>query len=117
MYSDLKDKVALITGAGKRTGIGYAMAEKLASCGAHVVITDVGRDIAPEGQVKTGTHEEMAQLASELAESHGVKTLSIELDVTDGFSVQAMIDTLFSDRSKKIAGRNEIQNEKRFEPL
>jgi len=31
MYDDLKGKTAFITGAGKRTGIGFAIAEKLAS--------------------------------------------------------------------------------------
>ena len=32
MYSDLKGKTAIITGSGKRSGIGYAIAEKLAAC-------------------------------------------------------------------------------------
>ena len=31
MYQDLKGKTAIVTGAGKKTGIGYAIAEKLAS--------------------------------------------------------------------------------------
>jgi len=30
MLTDLKDKVVLITGSGKKSGIGYAMAGKLA---------------------------------------------------------------------------------------
>ncbi len=32
MYNDLKGKTALITGSGKRSGIGFAIAEKLSSC-------------------------------------------------------------------------------------
>ncbi len=31
IYNDLKGKTAIVTGAGKKTGIGYAIAEKLAS--------------------------------------------------------------------------------------
>ena len=42
MYKDLEGKTAVVTGSGKRTGIGYAIAEKFASCGAHVVIADLG---------------------------------------------------------------------------
>ena len=42
MYDDLKGKTALITGAGKKTGIGLAIAEKMASCGANVILADLG---------------------------------------------------------------------------
>ena len=31
MYEDLKGKTAIITGSGKKTGIGYAIAKKLAN--------------------------------------------------------------------------------------
>jgi NAD(P)-dependent dehydrogenase (short-subunit alcohol dehydrogenase family) len=40
MYLDLKGQTALVTGAGKKTGIGYAIAEKLAQSGANVVLAD-----------------------------------------------------------------------------
>ena len=40
MYQDLKGQTALVTGAGKKTGIGYAIAEKLAQSGANVVLAD-----------------------------------------------------------------------------
>ena len=42
MYEDLKGKTALITGSGKRTGMGYAMAEILAGAGTNVIIADLG---------------------------------------------------------------------------
>ena len=40
MYDDLKDKVALVTGSGKRTGIGFAIARKLAALDCTTVVQD-----------------------------------------------------------------------------
>ena len=55
MHEDLKGKTALITGAGKKTGIGYAIAERLASLGCHVIIADLGRLPGTASSVRTGT--------------------------------------------------------------
>lgn len=46
MKDILKDKVAVVTGAGLLTGIGYATVVKLASMGATVVATDI--EITPQ---------------------------------------------------------------------
>ena len=43
MYKNLEGKTALLTGSGKRTGIGFAIAEKMAACGSNVVVTDLGK--------------------------------------------------------------------------
>lgn len=40
MYN-LEDKVAVVTGAGRRGGIGAAVARRLAQDGAHVVVGDI----------------------------------------------------------------------------
>lgn len=63
MLADLKGKTALVTGAGKKTGIGYAIARKLAQAGAQVVIADLpgwprcsaGPAIAPANMPCTGS--------------------------------------------------------------
>jgi len=90
MYPDLQGKTALVTGSGKRTGIGHAIAEKLASCKANVIIADLG---APtESAVPTGTQDEMERIASELADKHGVKTLAVPLDVCDAAAITAMVE-------------------------
>jgi NAD(P)-dependent dehydrogenase (short-subunit alcohol dehydrogenase family) len=50
-----EDKVAVVTGAA--SGIGYAMAERFAQEGMHVVLADIERDAlarAETGLLKTG---------------------------------------------------------------
>jgi NAD(P)-dependent dehydrogenase (short-subunit alcohol dehydrogenase family) len=91
MYSDLKAKTALVTGSGKRTGIGFAIAEKLASCGANIIIADLGALTCEDAQVKTATWGEMYSIAEELTERFGVKSLAVNLDVTRNDSIGQMI--------------------------
>jgi len=64
MYKDLEGKTALVTGSGKRSGIGFAIAEKMASCGAKVIIADLGRNPGNKSGVKLGTREEMESIAA-----------------------------------------------------
>lgn len=94
MHEDLKGKTALITGAGKRTGIGYAVARRLASLGCRVVIADLGSPPEKACPVRTGTQEEMEAIAAEMAERCGVTAIAVEVDVTDPASVTRMADEL-----------------------
>jgi len=94
MYPDLKGKTAIVTGAGKKSGIGYSIAERLASCGCHVVIADLGRAPSPEEPLKTATREEMAVITDELAKTYGVRTLAAAVDVTNGADIEAMASTV-----------------------
>ncbi len=89
---ELKDKTALITGSGKKSGIGYAIAKKLASLGANIVIADFGNAMGFDADVGTGSTAEMDQIAAELAQEFQVKTLAVNLDVTDTKTVEAMKD-------------------------
>src|SRR5829696_5218358 len=63
----LADRVAIVTGGSR--GIGKAVVELLASCGAHVVV-DYVRD------------EDAATATVNLAESHGVKAIALQADVS-----------------------------------
>ena len=92
MYPDLKGKTAIVTGSGKKTGIGCAIARKLAESGANIIIADLG---APEsqgaaGQVRTATSGEMQAIAAEISDAFGVRCRSTPLDVTDNESVSAL---------------------------
>ena len=94
MYEDLKGKTAIITGSGKKTGIGYAIAKKLASCGSHVIIADMGQPPVPEAAVNTGTREQMDIISTELAQTYGVKTLAVAVDVTDNGAIGEMMEKI-----------------------
>jgi len=71
----LKDKIALVTGAGK--GIGKEIALELARNGANVVVTDITDDVI-------GVAKQI--------ETSGGKALPIKCDVTNPKEVQAAID-------------------------
>ena len=92
MYTEFKGKTAMITGAGKDTGIGFGMAKKMASCGANVVMTDLGAP--PENApIEYGSMEKLEKIARDLGARYGVKVLALEMDVTDTDSVNAAMST------------------------
>lgn len=74
MRVDLKDKVALVTGAG--SGSGQAIALKLAENGADVVVNDIV--------------EPAARAVAERIQRSGRRALAVVADVTDFDAVQAM---------------------------
>ena len=90
MYSDLKGKTAVITGAGKKDGIGYAIATKLAAGGANVVLADRVESEVEDNPLKTGNRDEMTALARGLAETYAIAALALDVDVTDNRTVEHM---------------------------
>ena len=90
MTHDFKGKTALITGAGKKSGIGYAIARKLAHDGANVIIADLGTPPEDSGIVATGTTAEMNEIALALKTEFKVETMAVSMDVTDTASLERM---------------------------
>lgn len=74
-------KTAVITGSGRRGGLGEAIAKKLASEGANIVISDIGksRDSAT-GAEHIGSSDEMESIADEMREM-GVESSTCDCDV------------------------------------
>ena len=95
MYLDLKGQTALVTGAGKKTGIGYAIAEKLAQSGANVVLADfLPGEEEKDALLVSGDRKEMTTLADSLASQHGIKAMFAEVDVTSTASVDKMAEAV-----------------------
>jgi NAD(P)-dependent dehydrogenase (short-subunit alcohol dehydrogenase family) len=90
-------KLALVTGASKPTGIGCAIALKLASEGASVAVTDLCEQLEGyPGYPRMGSNDELTALADKIA-GLGVKSLAIPLDVTSPASVAAMADRVAAE--------------------
>lgn len=75
-HMDLKDKVAIVTGAQR--GIGKACAIKLAQLGARVVVTDI-------------SEENCSEVVSEI-QKQGGEALSFKMDVTDLDNIKEVKD-------------------------
>jgi meso-butanediol dehydrogenase/(S,S)-butanediol dehydrogenase/diacetyl reductase len=67
MTGVLAGKVAVVTGSGRRKGLGEAIARRLAADGAAVVLSDIGRAVdAATPVAMIGAQDEMAAIADDL---------------------------------------------------
>ena len=63
----------------------------MASCGANLVIADLGKGPDTVGGIKMGMRQEMEEIAHLLAEKHQVQTFAVDLDVTRNDSIQEVV--------------------------
>ena len=96
MYQDLNGKTALVTGAGRRSGIGYAVAQKLAGSGANVIIADLVTTGHENQPLVSGNREDMMGLAQGLSRQFDVKAAFVAVDVSSNLSVKQMADEISS---------------------
>ncbi len=92
MYPELSGKTALVTGAGRKNGIGFAIAAKLAECGANVVITDLVENDQSDRPTAPVELEQMVALAEGLSRLYDVQAAFVGLDVTSNPSITQMTD-------------------------
>ncbi|MAU55962.1 MAG: hypothetical protein CL899_03345 [Dehalococcoidia bacterium] len=85
MYN-LKDKVAIVTGAGGKNGIGRAVADRLAQEGAKIIVTDI-----VEVPYSDGDWEGLSSVVEEIT-SRGGEAAKLLVDVTDASSIENAID-------------------------
>ena len=90
MAADLKGKAALVTGSGKKAGIGYGIVRKLAESGANVVIADLVGKETRQNEPLTDSMAEMTHLAKDLEKAFKIKAIAVELDVTRAGSIAQM---------------------------
>jgi NAD(P)-dependent dehydrogenase (short-subunit alcohol dehydrogenase family) len=83
----LKDKIALVTGAGGQTGYGRNIAMTLAAEGCHIIVADLNL----EGAQKTAAD----------VEKLGRQALAVKVDVRERAEVDAMVKAAI-DRFKRI---------------
>ena len=91
MQHDLKGKVALITGAGGRRGIGRATALRLAREGADVALLDIAWPVNQRVADEKDDWQGVASVAKEV-EALGRRALPLEADVTVESEIQAAVD-------------------------
>lgn len=89
MY-DLKHKVAIVTGAGRKGSIGAAIGMRLAREGANVVVGDICSPVSGLPNPGCGRWEELEAVA-EAIEALGVRGLPVRVDVTDASLVAGMM--------------------------
>jgi meso-butanediol dehydrogenase/(S,S)-butanediol dehydrogenase/diacetyl reductase len=85
-----KGKTAVITGSGRRKGLGEAIARRLAAEGANIVISDIGtsKDKATPGSM-IGSTGEMDAIAGEI-KAMGVGCSTFPCDVRDYEQMQGL---------------------------
>ena len=82
MAYDFRGKVALVTGAGGRRGIGRATALRLARDGADVALLDVAWPPDQKPSDEQAGWKGLASVAAEV-EALGRKALTIEADISN----------------------------------
>jgi len=97
MYDDLKGKTALVTGAGKKTGIGFGIAQNFAANGCNVIVADLGSEGANGGVVAAGSVEGMEIAVEELRQRFGIAAMAVSVDVTSNESLQKMVAAVTVD--------------------
>jgi NAD(P)-dependent dehydrogenase (short-subunit alcohol dehydrogenase family) len=100
-FPDLAGKVALVTGAGRRHGLGEAIALKLAREGCSVYITDIGQARGSEMPANAiGSRDEMHAVAEGITATTGNRCEALALDVLEAAQVQATVDAIVAARGQ-----------------
>jgi NAD(P)-dependent dehydrogenase (short-subunit alcohol dehydrogenase family) len=82
-YMNFKDKVAIVTGAGSKRGIGNATCRMLAGYGCDVVLADID---------ETGAVENAKSIDAE----YGRKAIAVKVDLADENSIKEMVKTVMA---------------------
>lgn len=90
----LDGKVALVTGAGRRRGIGYGIARHLAGLGASVAIVGAGNRSADGGNYEDQALSELHAIRDELANLGSGRHLGAQADVASPEQIGRLLDRI-----------------------
>ncbi|MEM6697089.1 MAG: SDR family NAD(P)-dependent oxidoreductase [Bacteroidota bacterium] len=91
MYN-LQGKTAIVTGSGRRKGIGEAIIMRLAEEGCNVVISDIGVTKGEQFSAEhVGTTDEMEDIAQDVRKL-GAKAITVPCDVRDEAQVKNLVE-------------------------
>lgn len=93
MYDDLKGKIALVTGSGRAGGLGFAIAERLATEGCSVMLHDVAAERPGAGADDVGSQSDLSA-AVESIRSTGHIAEGVAADLMNEADVQRMIESV-----------------------
>ena len=99
MY-DLNGKVAIVTGAGGKNGIGRAIATRLAAEGADVVVTDISQSVEAIREVDMRDGWEGLPSVVKEIEAIGRQSLGLFSDVSDSAQVDGMLQSILDHFGK-----------------
>src|SRR3954471_21901352 len=88
--SGIEGKVALVTGAARRRGIGRATALRLARDGADVACLDIARPYADFPNYELGSADELDEAVDEIR-GLGRRALALRADVSNKTEVDAAV--------------------------
>ena len=91
MYPELQGKVAIVTGAGRRGGLGAAIAQRLAAEGARIVVADLGAAAGlslPAAAV--GASDEMQAVVSDIRATGG-QAIALTCNMLDAAAIEKLV--------------------------
>jgi NAD(P)-dependent dehydrogenase (short-subunit alcohol dehydrogenase family) len=90
-YPELNGKVAIVTGAGRRGGLGAAIATRLATEGARVVVADIGAAAGPHLPASAiGATTEMQAVVDQIT-ADGGSALALPCNMLEGAAVEKLV--------------------------
>jgi NAD(P)-dependent dehydrogenase (short-subunit alcohol dehydrogenase family) len=98
MIKPLTGQVAIVTGAGKQKGMGWAIALKLAQHGAKVVVTDIclrREDLEIPGILTTGDDFDVLKQLAEVIEDNNGEAIPMAVDITAQNQIEECVKSTF----------------------
>src|SRR3954454_1811458 len=94
--SGIEGKVALVTGAARRRGIGRATALRLAREGADVACLDIARPLDKFPEHGVASSDELDEVVAEI-QGMGRRSLAVRADVSSWDEVHAAVDAVVAE--------------------